>query len=312
MYVPNIYCIRGPHPVIGEYKCVLSLVCMWRPGHIALYGLITAKTRQKVVSRKADDVVRVDVEFKASSGRFKDMAGRGENRNGVGSVKTFWTAQNFSPRPNTAGTCGKDVQHTWNTRDNPCSGSDSNLGRRGKTRKFRGLSRAEHGHRTGVTRWYHGKYCVISGLSMTNGFFRIHITTWTWLAVLRQCFSSGSDADGHTPYKVRPSHNWPKVTTYDHVHQIFITSRDLDVDFCATGAMDVNVHVHACARVRVRVFMCMCICHCVRGICMGICMCICVCVCIYALHCVQYLCFHIFISSVSFCKFSFIVWPSPL
>ena len=40
--------------------------CTLRPGHTALYGLITAKTRQKVVSREADDVVRVDVEFKTS------------------------------------------------------------------------------------------------------------------------------------------------------------------------------------------------------------------------------------------------------
>ena len=40
----------------------------------------------------------------------------------------------------------------------------------------------------------------------------------------RQCFSSGTAADGHTPYKARPSQNWPKITTNDHVHQIFITS----------------------------------------------------------------------------------------
>ena len=32
----------------------------------ALYGLITVKNRQKVVSREADDVVRVDVEFNTS------------------------------------------------------------------------------------------------------------------------------------------------------------------------------------------------------------------------------------------------------
>ena len=77
-----------------------------------------------MVSREADDVVRVDVEFKTSYGRFIDVAGRGENRNGVGRGKKFWTAQNFSPRTTTGGTRGKDVQHTWNTRDNPCSGSD--------------------------------------------------------------------------------------------------------------------------------------------------------------------------------------------
>ena len=28
----------------------------------------------------------------------------------------------------------------------------------------------------------------------------------------------------HTPYEARPSQNWPKITTSDHVHQIFITS----------------------------------------------------------------------------------------
>ena len=36
------------------------------------------KTRQKVVSREADDIVRVDVEFKTSCSRFIDVAGRGE------------------------------------------------------------------------------------------------------------------------------------------------------------------------------------------------------------------------------------------
>jgi hypothetical protein len=35
------------------------------PGHTALYGLITAKTRQKVISREADDV-----EFQTSYSRF--------------------------------------------------------------------------------------------------------------------------------------------------------------------------------------------------------------------------------------------------
>ena len=36
-----------------------------------------AKTRQKMVSREADDVVRIDVEFKMSYSRFIDVAGRG-------------------------------------------------------------------------------------------------------------------------------------------------------------------------------------------------------------------------------------------
>ena len=65
--------------------------------------------------------------------------------------------------------------------------------------------------------------------------------TWTWLAVLRQCFSSRTAADGHTRYKAGPSQNWPKITTYDHVHQIFITSCDLDVKFCVTGALKLYV-----------------------------------------------------------------------
>ena len=40
-----------------------------------LYGLITAKTRQKVFSREADDVVRVDVEFKTRYSRYIEVAG---------------------------------------------------------------------------------------------------------------------------------------------------------------------------------------------------------------------------------------------
>ena len=62
-----------------------SLLRRWRQlcpvlrlGHTALYGLITAKTRPKVVSREADDVVRVDVELKTSYSRFIDVVGRGE------------------------------------------------------------------------------------------------------------------------------------------------------------------------------------------------------------------------------------------
>ena len=70
-----------------------------------------------MVSREADDVVRVDVEFKTSYSQFIDAAGRGENRNGVGRRKKFWTAQNFGPRTTTGGTRGKEVQHTRNTRE---------------------------------------------------------------------------------------------------------------------------------------------------------------------------------------------------
>ena len=42
--------------------------------------------------------------------------------------------------------------------------------------------------------------------------------------MLRQCFSSGTTDDGHTGYKAWPSPKLTKITTYDHVHQIFITS----------------------------------------------------------------------------------------
>ena len=56
-------------PVIAMYPL--------RPGHTARYGLIATKTRQKVVSREADGVVRVDVEFKTNYSRFIDVTGRG-------------------------------------------------------------------------------------------------------------------------------------------------------------------------------------------------------------------------------------------
>ena len=110
--------------MVCKFPLNIIFLTYLRPGHTALYGLITAKTRQKVLSREADVGVLVDVEFKTSYSRFIDVAGRGENRNGIWRGKKFWTAQNFSPRTTTGGTRGKDVQHTWNTRDNPCSGTD--------------------------------------------------------------------------------------------------------------------------------------------------------------------------------------------
>ena len=51
---------------------------MLKPGHTALLRLNHTEIRQKVVSCEADDVVRVDVVFKTSYGRFIDVAGRGE------------------------------------------------------------------------------------------------------------------------------------------------------------------------------------------------------------------------------------------
>ena len=60
------------------YVSVNWVITGLRPGHTALYGLMTAKTHQKVVSREADDVVRVNVKFKTSYNQLIDMAGRGE------------------------------------------------------------------------------------------------------------------------------------------------------------------------------------------------------------------------------------------
>ena len=66
-----------------------------------------------------------------------------------------------------------------------------------------------------------GKKRVFSGLSLTNIFFRAQ-------AVLRQCLGSASAVEqpptAIPSHKARPSQNWPTITTYDHVHQIFITS----------------------------------------------------------------------------------------
>ena len=67
------------HDIMREnWKHTMELdITVLRPGHIPLYSLITAKTRQKVVSHEADNVVRVDVEFKMSYSQFIDVAGRG-------------------------------------------------------------------------------------------------------------------------------------------------------------------------------------------------------------------------------------------
>ena len=78
-------------PVAAIKSLRFALLNLWflRPGHSALYGLITPKTHQTMVSREVDDVVRVGVEFKTSYRRFIDVAGRGENWNGVGRGKRF-------------------------------------------------------------------------------------------------------------------------------------------------------------------------------------------------------------------------------
>ena len=79
---------------------------MQRPGHTALYGLITAKTRQKVVSHEADNVVQVDVEFKMSYSRFINVAGRGEKSERCRPRQKVLNCSKFYPADNHG-------QHTW-------------------------------------------------------------------------------------------------------------------------------------------------------------------------------------------------------
>ena len=70
--------MRTRHPITNtNYHQVSNIRRTLRPGHTGLYGLITAETRQKVISREADDVIRIDVEFKTSYSRFIDVTGRG-------------------------------------------------------------------------------------------------------------------------------------------------------------------------------------------------------------------------------------------
>ena len=88
------------------------------PGHTALYGLITAKPRQKFVSREADDIVRIDVEFKTSYSWFLDVAGREEIFFGMVSdtVKSFEMLKTFyRVRPRTAHVLKtyNTLKHTW-------------------------------------------------------------------------------------------------------------------------------------------------------------------------------------------------------
>ena len=49
-----------------------------------------------------------------------------------------------------------------------------------------------------------------------------------YFSVLRQCLGSASAVEQPPTaiprHKARPSQNWPKITTYDHVHKIFINS----------------------------------------------------------------------------------------
>ena len=144
----------------------------------------------------------------------------GKNRKGVGRGKKFWTAQNFSPRTITGGTRGKDVQHTWNTRDNPCSGSDQNVNKTWQDAVRRESLGVCHGQSTVIGRVVR---VVITGNSVC-------LAAYHWqmdFPVLRQCLGGASAVEQPTTVIPRTKHGeaqtWPKITTYDHVHQICIT-----------------------------------------------------------------------------------------
>ena len=79
-------------------------------------------------------------------------------------------------------------------------------------RRERGLSRTEHSHRAGVMRWYHG---TENSVCLAAYHWQMDFSAyWMWFAVLRQCFSSGTAADGHTPYKSKAK---PKLTKNYHL-----------------------------------------------------------------------------------------------
>ncbi len=161
-----------------------------------LYGLITAKIRQRMVCREAHNVVRVSVDFQTSYTRFIDVAGRGKSLNVLNCSKLL-------TRTTTGITCGKDVQHTWYTR---------------KTHAIIRVMPAMKSWRDALGRESlaicHGQKTVIGGVlrvgitgnsvCLTSYHWQMDFTCG-WLAVFRPCFRSGTVADGHIPYKARPS-----------------------------------------------------------------------------------------------------------
>ena len=81
--------VRVRYRGVFFFSSISDVSSVYRPGHTALYGLIMAKPHQIVVSREADGVVHVDVEFKTSYSPFINVAGCGGNRNGVGGGKKW-------------------------------------------------------------------------------------------------------------------------------------------------------------------------------------------------------------------------------
>ena len=189
-----------------------------RPGHIALYGLITAKTRQKVISREADDIVRVDVEFKTSYSRFIDVAGHGKKSERRRTRQKVLNCSKFVARGQTR------VAHVVKT----CI-----------TRETHAIIRVPAVIKTwgdAVRRESlgnsHGQSTVIGRMlrvGITGNSVCLAACHWQiYFSVLRQCLGSASAVEQPPTaiprHKARPSQNWPKITTYDHVHKIFITS----------------------------------------------------------------------------------------
>ena len=189
------------HTILSVKKQQFKCVC-WRPGHTALYGLIMAKTRQKMVYHEADDFVCVDVEFKTSYTQFIDVAGCRKKFRTASNTATSFELLNILARrqPRVA-----HVVKTCNTRKTHMiihvlavikTWGDA------VRRKSLGVC---HRQRTVIGR----VLCVcITGNNVC-------LAAYHWqmdFSVLRQCFSSGTAADGHTPYKARPSQNSPKIT----------------------------------------------------------------------------------------------------
>ena len=169
-----------------------------------------AKTRQKAISHEADDVVPL----MSSLSWFIEVAGQWE-KSERRRLKVLACGQPWAAH----------VVRTCNTR-----GTHVIIHVPAVIKTWADVVRREslgvcHGQSTVIERVLHvgntgNSVCLVAYRWQMN--FSIG---WTWLAVLRQCFSSGTASNGHTPYKARPSQNLPKITTYDQVHQIFITSR---------------------------------------------------------------------------------------
>ena len=171
-----------------------------------------------MVSREADDVVRVDVEFKTSYSRFIDVAGRrGEIGTASDTAKSFELlkilARGQSRVTHVVKTCNTRETHviirvpavikTWGDTVRPES------------------LRVCHGQSTVVGR--------VLRVGITGN--SVCLTAYHWqmdFSVLRQCLGSASAVEQPSTAIPRTKHgqaqNWPKITTYDHIHQIFVTS----------------------------------------------------------------------------------------